>query len=84
MATHSNILAWRIPWTEEPDGLYRVAKSQTGLSTHACTRPTTWRAQPWPCHDLALGCTPTHTTAPACTPAPILGTQPQVVEEVPG
>ena len=21
MATHSRILAWRIPWTEEPDGL---------------------------------------------------------------
>ena len=21
MATHSNILAWKIPWTEEPDGL---------------------------------------------------------------
>ena len=21
MATHANILAWRIPWTEEPDGL---------------------------------------------------------------
>ena len=21
MATHSNTLAWRIPWTEEPDGL---------------------------------------------------------------
>ena len=21
MATHSTILAWRIPWTEEPDGL---------------------------------------------------------------
>ena len=21
MATHSGILAWRIPWTEEPDGL---------------------------------------------------------------
>ena len=21
MATHSNIFAWRIPWTEEPDGL---------------------------------------------------------------
>ena len=20
-ATHSSILAWRIPWTEEPDGL---------------------------------------------------------------
>ena len=22
MATHSNILVWRIPWTEEPGGLY--------------------------------------------------------------
>ena len=21
MATHSSILAWRFPWTEEPDGL---------------------------------------------------------------
>ena len=21
MSTHSSILAWRIPWTEEPDGL---------------------------------------------------------------
>ena len=21
MATHSNILSWRIPWTEEPGGL---------------------------------------------------------------
>ena len=21
MATHSSILAWRLPWTEEPDGL---------------------------------------------------------------
>ena len=21
MATHSNILAWRIPWTKEPGGL---------------------------------------------------------------
>ena len=24
MATHSSILAWRIPWTEEPGGLYIV------------------------------------------------------------
>ena len=29
MATHSGILAWRIPWTEESD---RVANSQTLLS----------------------------------------------------
>ena len=34
MATHSSILAWRIPWTEEPAELHtvhRVAKSQTRL-----------------------------------------------------
>ena len=24
MATHSSILAWRIPWTEEPGGLQPV------------------------------------------------------------
>jgi len=24
MATHSSILDWRIPWTEEPGGLQRV------------------------------------------------------------
>ena len=30
MATHSSILAWRIPWTEEPGGLQgRVAQSWT-------------------------------------------------------
>ena len=31
MATHSNILAWRIPWTEEPGGLQSmgIAESDT-------------------------------------------------------
>ena len=34
MATLSSILAWRIPWTEEPGGatVHGVAKSQTQLS----------------------------------------------------
>ena len=33
MATHSSILAWRIPWTEEPGGLQSVGlQSQTRLS----------------------------------------------------
>ena len=34
MATHSSILAWRIPWTEEPGGatVHGVAKSWTQLS----------------------------------------------------
>ena len=36
MATHSSILAWRIPQTEEPEGLpYRVVKSRTQLSMQA-------------------------------------------------
>ena len=32
MATHSSILVWRIPWTEEPSGLHGVTKSQTQLT----------------------------------------------------
>ena len=37
MATHSSILAWRIPWTEEPGGLQLMGlqKSQTRLSKGA-------------------------------------------------
>ena len=29
MATHSSILAWRIPWTEEPGGLQSDATKAT-------------------------------------------------------
>ena len=32
MVTHSSVLAWRIPWTEEPGGLHRVKKSQMRLN----------------------------------------------------
>ena len=34
MTTRSGILAWRIPWTEDPDGLQSTGlhKSQTQLS----------------------------------------------------
>ena len=35
MATYSSVLAWKIPWTEEPSGLQSITKSQTQLSTHA-------------------------------------------------
>ena len=39
MATHSNILAWRIPWTEEPGGLqaigsHRVGRNLSNLAQH--------------------------------------------------
>ena len=28
MATHSSILAWRIPWTEEPGGLQSIGSQR--------------------------------------------------------
>ena len=30
MATHSSILAWRIPWMEEPGGLQSVGSQRVG------------------------------------------------------
>ena len=30
MATHSRILAWRIPWTEEPGGLQPLGSRRVG------------------------------------------------------
>jgi len=30
MATHSSVLAWRIPWTEEPGGLLSVGSHRVG------------------------------------------------------
>ena len=30
MATYSNILAWRIPWTEEPGGLQSLGSQSMG------------------------------------------------------
>ena len=38
MATDSSVLAWRIPWTEEPirgETIHGVAKSRTGHSNYA-------------------------------------------------
>ena len=41
MAAHSSILAWRIPWTEEPGGLQSMALRRVGhnqaSNTHAYT-----------------------------------------------
>ena len=33
MATHSSILAWRIPWTEEPGGLQSTGSLQSTDTT---------------------------------------------------
>ena len=54
MVTHSSILAWRIPWTEESDGLWFTgSQSQTLLklfSTHTYWHSVQFSsvAQSWP------------------------------------
>ena len=54
MATHSNILAWKIPWTQEPGGLQYIGLQRvrhdcmcthTHTHTHAHTTPTGERVQ---------------------------------------
>ena len=30
MAAHSTILAWRIPWTEEPEGIQSMGSQRVG------------------------------------------------------
>ena len=30
MATHSSLLAWRIPWTDEPGGLQSIGSQRVG------------------------------------------------------
>ena len=44
MATHSNILAWRMPWTEEPDKLWSIWLFVT-LWTIACQGPLSMGSQ---------------------------------------
>ena len=41
MATHSNILAWKIPWTEEHGGLQSTVLQRVGHDWARCTR--TWQ-----------------------------------------
>ena len=35
MATHSNILAWKTPWTEEPGRYSPEGLSETDMTQHA-------------------------------------------------
>ena len=52
MATHSSMLAWRIPWTEEPGGLQSMgSQSQTGLS-HYNQQPSLFHCMTLPCEEM--------------------------------
>ena len=52
MATHSSIVAWRIPWTEEPGGLDTTERVSTAqsilLSRHPQCATRKARSKPWP------------------------------------
>ena len=37
MATHSSILAWKIPWTEEPGGLQSIGHKESDMTEHTHT-----------------------------------------------
>ena len=43
MAAHSSLLAWRIPWTEEPGGLQSMGRKESD-TTEATERVCTLRA----------------------------------------
>ena len=44
METHSNILAWKITWTEEPGGLQsRGSQKESDTTEHMHTHPQTCR-----------------------------------------
>ena len=38
--THSGILAWRIPWTEEPGGLQSIGSQREDIAEHPHTHAT--------------------------------------------
>ena len=46
VATHSNTLAWEIPWTEEPGGLQSIGSQESqDMTEQLSTR--TYREQRW-------------------------------------
>ena len=67
MATHSSILAWEIPWTEEPGGLQymgqRVGHDRACVHTHPHTSQVSHTYTPPRCHTHTPGVTHTHTVS---------------------
>ena len=55
MVTHSNILAWRIPWTEEPGGLQSMGSQRVG---HNCATKQREHGLADTCESTFLFCEP--------------------------
>ena len=43
MATHSSILAWRVPWTEEPGGLQAIGSQRVDMTEATEHVPTCYQ-----------------------------------------
>ena len=57
MATHSNSLAWRIPWTEEPGGLQSIGLQSVGhdsATEPTCTCNCGYDGWSWGCHLVTM------------------------------
>ena len=63
MATHSSILAWKIPWTEEPGGLQSMGSKRvnhdwvcacTHMRTHTRKSQGEWWAGFFPCLSCSI------------------------------
>ena len=52
MATHSSILAWDIPWTEEPGGLQSTGSQRVGHNRATDMRNVGFHAAPSVCPTL--------------------------------
>jgi len=57
MATHSSILAWRVPWTEESGGLQSMGSQRVGHDL--ATKPP-------PPYDFPHHCVSVYVTVPEC------------------
>ena len=71
MATHSSILMWRIPWTEEPGGLqfHGIVKSWTWLSNFHRTFKLLCRCES-ESFSVMSDCLPSHGLKPTRLPFP--------------
>ena len=47
MATHSSILAWRIPWTKKPGGLQSIGLQESDMTEQLSTKPKTRLFDRW-------------------------------------
>ena len=56
MATHSSVLAWRIPWTGEPGGVQSMGSQRVGHDWVTNTHTPQYNYPAWVCAKLLQSC----------------------------